>query len=131
MRDIGYVKGTLNRGFRLFKKANGQLVSFLHFPITPSKGTWFTDVNWDSQDKSIHNPLLPYIEIFTFKSRSTSVLIIMFNDPLYWTTKRQNITARILLESEIYASSECHKELIRLRLLLLKINILQLSITKA
>ena len=60
---IHYVKGMLNRGIRLSRKANYQLESFLHLPVLPSKVTPVYDANWGPQYQYIPNPFLPLIEL--------------------------------------------------------------------
>ena len=57
-----------------------------------------------------------------------SVLIGMFDGPLHWTSKRQNITASTSAEAEIYATDECVKDLIHFHILLLYLNLLEVFI---
>ena len=49
----------------------------------------------------------------------------MFNGPLVWNSKRQNITVGISEEAEIFSIHECVKELIGLRILLLYLKVLE------
>ena len=60
-----------------------------------------------------------------------SGFLIVFNGPLHWTSKNQNITAKSSEEAETYATNECVREIVRLPLLSLELNILEAFIPEA
>ena len=80
------------------------------------------DANWSAQDQSLRR--LDALELPLFKSRSLSGYIIWFNGPLHWVSKRQKITARSTAEAEIYATDECTKNVLHIRLLLEDLDLL-------
>ena len=86
---------------------------YLKFLIDPSKLLTLCDANWGAQDQSIPNPKTKQ-ELLPFVSRSISGFIIFQNGPIHLVSKRQTITARSSAESEIYATDECVKNLLRL-----------------
>lgn len=88
--------------------------SFIHFPIPTAKIHALTDANWGPQDQSIPNPQEIPQEVDLQTSRSISGHIILLNGPLHWSAKRQSITTRSTVESEIYATDNCVKQILHL-----------------
>ena len=60
-----------------------------------------------------------------------SGFLINFNEPHHWASKHQKINTRSLNEAEIYATNQCFMELIHLRILPLKLNLLEVFIPKS
>eukprot|EP00957_Ditylum_brightwellii_P129234 9857660-Ditylum_brightwellii.AAC.1 len=59
-----------------------------------------------------------------------SGFLILFNGPIHWASKHQKITARSSAEAEIYATDECVKELIRLHIIWMDLNVLPIYMPK-
>ena len=118
---IRYVKNTVDEGIIFSSRRNTDMEAFLQFPISPDQLLPLTDANWGSQDQSL--PGSKPVELERFKTRSMSGFIIFFNGPVHWCSKRQRITARSSAEAEIYATDECVKELLRLKLMTIDMGI--------
>ena len=127
---ICYLKGTKNLGITFSSRPNEHLESFLHFPVSPKTTTPFTDANWGPQDQSKPKQGKTPPELDLFKARSMSGFLILFNGPIQWASKRQKITARSSAEAEIYATDECVKELLRLRIIWMDLIVLHIYMPK-
>jgi hypothetical protein len=120
-RVIRYLKGTKSCGITFTHTSAAALNSYIKFPIADPNNTKLIsmcDANWGSQDQSAPNPDRPVPPLDIFKSQSLSGFLLWINGPLHWMLKRQTITARSSTEAEIYATDECVKALIHLKMLL-------------
>ena len=111
---IKYLKHTKDKGITFSHKPDSRIQAFLQFPTPKNTILPLTDANWGAQDQSIPNPNTP-IELERFVTRSISGLILLLNGPIHWSSRRQKITARSSAESEIYATDECTKCLLRIK----------------
>ena len=110
---IRYIKQTADLGI-VFNSANKQtIMSHTHYPKTPLYAV--TDANWGAQDFS---RISDNAQIPLFKSRSISGHIINLYGPIQWQSKRQTITERSSAKAEIYATDECVRELVYIRMLI-------------
>ena len=111
---IKYVKGTASKGITFSSNhPSTELQAFMNFPLPKNTLTPFTDANWGGQDQGHNRSQITELE--RFKTRSVSGYVILFNGPLHWSSKRQQITARSSAEADIYATDQCVKELLLLK----------------
>ena len=122
---LKYLKGTIDLGISFCADQNQTLSSYIHFPLSTNTLTGLSDANWGPQDQSQpKDPLSPQPSLPLFKSRSMSGYIQWLNGPLHWQSKRQTITARSTAEAEIYATDECCKSILHIRLILSDLELL-------
>lgn len=48
-------------------------------------------------------------------SRSVTLALIMFNSPIHWSSKLQNVPALSTFEAEWYAIDDIHRKLVSLK----------------
>ncbi len=116
---VRYLASTLDHGITFSYDANGQLQSFLHFPLLRDLLTGFSDSNWGPMDASKPKASSPPVERLpdSFKSVSGSI-IMLSNGPVSWGAQRQDLTALSSCEAEINATNETVKSILELRILL-------------
>jgi dUTPase len=120
-RVIRYLKGTKTRGITFTNTSAATLNSYIKFPIADPnnlKLISMCDANWGPQDQSAPNPDKPVPPMDLFKSRLLSGYLLWINGPIHWMSKRQTITARSSTKAEIYATDECVKALMYVKMLL-------------
>ena len=113
---IKYLKGTKHLGIAFHSNSTLNIQSFIHFPFHKQKLKLhaLTDANWGSQDASVPNPQAPPQQVDLHVTRSISGHLIVLHGPLDWSAKRQTITARSTVESEIYSTDTCVKQILHL-----------------